>query len=441
MSSSKKQIIFPFALSAVFQQLHAIKRTGYIASWIGGAALAASLAGCVLLDVRKNGQKLTDYGVIPLQITNAHSTTAYALALAPGGKPTVIAAQEVPKNGAVVLLAPVGQPCEIIAFSDQNGNRRFDPGEASARIDRMLPVQLSDAASTTKPHQMRLAHGSGAIPPLLAIPPKDSTAANANLDLHLGEVVSLADSRFSAENGTLGLWQPFTFLEKLGWGIYFLQPYDPQKIPVVFVYGINGSPQDWRSMIASLDQSKYQPWFFHYPSGIRLKKAANGLAQALLLLKMRYDFPSLYIVAHSMGGLVAGGAVTLATAPPEEDFIPKFVTLCTPWGGDASADSGVKHLKYPVPAWIDMQPSSHYLKHLFANKLPAKTRHFLIFDFQTHQAPWLKRDNDGVVQVASELFPPAQAGAQAMFGFPYNHVEILGKPDVHAKVNEYLSLP
>jgi pimeloyl-ACP methyl ester carboxylesterase len=269
--------------------------------------------------------------------------------------------------------------------------------------------------------------------------PASEAASTATLQVNIGEVVSLNDPRFSAENGTLGFWQPYEFLTKLGWGIYFLQPYDAKKIPIVFVYGIDGSPQDWRSMIASLDKSKYQPWFFHYPSGIRQEKAANGLSRALQILRSRYGFSQLYVVAHSMGGLVSRGAVEQAIAESGTNFIPKFLTLCTPWGGDSEADGGVKHLKYPVPAWIDMEPGSKYLRSLFASKLPDGTRHFLIFDFQTHHAPWLKPDNDGVVQVASELFPPAQAEATAMFGFNYGHVETLGKSDVHAKVNEFLS--
>ena len=401
-------------------------------------ALAACLPGCVLLDLRKSGQEQQRHGAVALQVAGRPAgIPAYAVALSSG---KVVASQLVPDDGITAFLLPVGETYAIAVFSDRNRNRRFDTGELSAWHEGATPIALSDAGYRGTAIPVTLQPANQGVPPGLSLPIVNAKEPDA-MDVHLGEVVSLKDPRFSAKNGSLGFWQPYEFLTQLGWGIYFLQPYDPGKIPVLFVYGIDGSPQDWKSMIGSLDRTRYQPWFYHYPSGLRLEKSANGLSRAMQVLKARYGFSRLYVVAHSMGGLVSRGGIEQAAAEAGENFIPKFVSLCTPWGGDAAADGGVKHLKYPVPAWIDLQPGSPYLKQIFVRKLPAGTRHSLIFDFQTHTAPWLKPDNDGVVQVKSELFPAAQAEAVRMFGFNYEHVETLGKSDVHAKVNEYLNLP
>lgn len=398
------------------------------------------LSGCVLLDLKQNDVSQQKHGVVAVQVSGApQGAPAYALALKDG---VVVTAREVPANGLAAFLLPAGETFDIAVFSDLNHNHRFDVAEPAALLASVRPMALSDASyrGSVMPASLRRS-GSG-VPSGLVMPtaPRKGVDPTA-MDIHLGEIVSLSDPRFSAANGSLGFWQPYEFLTELGWGVYFLQPYDSAKIPVLFVYGIDGSPQDWKSMIASLDRSKYQPWFFHYPSGIRLEKSANGLSRALQMLKTRYGFSRMYVVAHSMGGLVSRGGIEQAIQESGTNFIPKFITLCTPWGGDAEADGGVQHLKYPVPAWIDMQPGSPYLKQIFARKLPANTRHWLIFDFQTHSAPWLKPDNDGVVQVRSELFPAAQADAVKMFGFNYGHVETLGKRDVHAKVNEFLLQP
>jgi hypothetical protein len=50
------------------------------------------------------------------------------------------------------------------------------------------------------------------------------------------------------------------------------QPYDPAKIPVIFVHGLTSSPSTWNPMINALRgdpaiRARYQFWFYSYPSG------------------------------------------------------------------------------------------------------------------------------------------------------------------------------
>src|SRR5262249_54448351 len=52
-------------------------------------------------------------------------------------------------------------------------------------------------------------------------------------------------------------------------GLYFLEPYDPSRIPVVFVHGLMSSPFTWVKTINGLQQDpeirkRYQPWVFGY---------------------------------------------------------------------------------------------------------------------------------------------------------------------------------
>ena len=55
-------------------------------------------------------------------------------------------------------------------------------------------------------------------------------------------------------------------------GLYFLQPYDPDRIPVVFVHGLISTPFDWVQTINGLQadpeiRKHYQFWIFAYPTG------------------------------------------------------------------------------------------------------------------------------------------------------------------------------
>lgn len=61
--------------------------------------------------------------------------------------------------------------------------------------------------------------------------------------------------------------------------------------------------------------------------------------------------------------------------------VEKFITISTPWGGHAAAKFGIRALKYPAPAWIDMAPGSAFLKALWREPLPPESRHSLMFGY------------------------------------------------------------
>ena len=135
---------------------------------------------------------------------------------------------------------------------------------------------------------------------------------------------------------------------------------DPNRIPILFVHGAEGSPQDWRYFFDHIDRSRYQPWFFYYPSGARIDSMANLLYWKLINLQLKYRFETLYITAHSMGGLVVRTFLL-----DRGDLFPQarlFISLSTPWAGEATAELGVKHSPAVVPSWIDMQPQGRFIR-------------------------------------------------------------------------------
>ena len=57
-------------------------------------------------------------------------------------------------------------------------------------------------------------------------------------------------------------------------GLYMLEPYDPDRIPVLMVHGLWSSPMTWMDMFNDLRsfpelRERYQFWFYLYPSGNR----------------------------------------------------------------------------------------------------------------------------------------------------------------------------
>ncbi len=99
-------------------------------------------------------------------------------------------------------------------------------------------------------------------------------------------------------------------------GLQMIQPYDPEKIPVVFVHGLMSSPMTWMTLFNDLlaDRDlryRYQFWFFRYPTGNPILYSASLLRETLLEVQKTYDpegnnraFNHMLICGHSMGGLL-----------------------------------------------------------------------------------------------------------------------------------------
>jgi pimeloyl-ACP methyl ester carboxylesterase len=122
---------------------------------------------------------------------------------------------------------------------------------------------------------------------------------------------ALDDTRLS----TLGLLKPDKVKQEQG--LYMLEPYQPDKIPVVMVHGLWSSPVTWMEMFNDLRSDPqireyYQFWFYLYPSGQPFWFSASQMREDLAQMRAKLDpndqSPALdqtVLVGHSMGGLVS----------------------------------------------------------------------------------------------------------------------------------------
>jgi hypothetical protein len=113
---------------------------------------------------------------------------------------------------------------------------------------------------------------------------------------------------------------PERFMEETG--LYFLTPYDPEKIPVVMVHGLMSSPDAFKHIINDLApqpwfREKYQVWLFNYPTGNpwlftgiefrRLMRQATAYARTK---GHDRNLNRMVVVCHSMGGLITRSSIT-----------------------------------------------------------------------------------------------------------------------------------
>ena len=339
----------------------------------------------------------------------------------------------------------------LLAYSDTNANDAYDAGEpvwiAADDHGRFAPVVVNGVTrrgtATLTPaaaHAPLPALGTAA----LAFRGQRTTAETVtgwSIPIALGDLADLDDPRFSAVRGEKGLWEPGSFPRETGIGIYFLEPYDPRRIPVLFVYGAAGSPQDWRTFFSALDRTKYQAWFYLYPSGRRLRELGDSLNSGIELLHGRLGFPRLDVVAHSMGGLVSRSFVSTNVLDDKNRYVRRFVSISTPWGGHEAAAMGVKFGPAVVPSWRDMVTGSDFQKAVLSRPLKGRVDHLLIYGHHASRSLVLPDENDGTVSVASELVPAAKADAVRVVGFDADHLGILSRPDVVQLVQEFLDAP
>jgi pimeloyl-ACP methyl ester carboxylesterase len=237
-----------------------------------------------------------------------------------------------------------------------------------------------------------------------------------------GTKIDLEDELFSEENGNKGFWEPVSFYKEIGGNIYFLEEYDPQKIPILFIHGATGTPKDWKYFVDNIDRKRFQPWLFYYPSGARIKSMSNLLSWKLGNLQIKYHFDQLYITAHSMGGLVARSLIMdYGSSIP---YINLFVSLATPWGGVRMAEHGVKQSPAVIPSWIDMQPESAFIQSIYRTNMPETVNFYMFYGHRGNRNPF-RSNNDGTIALSSLLDSRPQAEAEMNYAFNEDHASII----------------
>jgi pimeloyl-ACP methyl ester carboxylesterase len=160
-----------------------------------------------------------------------------------------------------------------------------------------------------------------------------------------------------------------------GSGLLMLQPYDPTRIPVIFVHGLLSSTYVWRNVVNSLMadpelRQHYQFWGFSYPTGNPIAYSALLLRDDLRYAQQRYGFKQVILIGHSMGGILSRMQVTnsgraiwnegsgskadqlYAEVPDDSLFkralifdanptVKRVIFVCTPHRGSTLATGGI----------------------------------------------------------------------------------------------------
>jgi triacylglycerol esterase/lipase EstA (alpha/beta hydrolase family) len=237
----------------------------------------------------------------PLTLTNGGAT--YHLRLQPAG-PDVWAPDYFTsfKLASSIQEKYVQKPNEVEGVGGALVGVHLVPGQEfapargiSAPVTATLDFHGRDATlALRRPAKQATATVQGKVRPLAA-----NYSAPLLYHKHINEMLTGLTGVFSMRH-----WSGPT-------GIRFLQPYDPDRIPLVFVHGLMSTDQMWVDVVNNLEadpvlRGRYQYWEFGYPTGNPIAYSALRFREALAKVDKLYPNHRGYVlVSHSLGGILS----------------------------------------------------------------------------------------------------------------------------------------
>lgn len=381
-----------------------------------------------------------------LRARGALHRPVYVVALSPeDDELRVVSATSAGTGGTFsFLLAPATY--QFVALTDLDGD-----GSLTSGVDDAPNEVVGVAPGPVAVHRTQ---GNGGLVASLRLPVEQQAleevsfgfddAKNVDVDLDANDlsarpspvVFSLDAEQFDDRHAKMGMLSPIEFTQSVG-PVHFLDPPDfsGEKVPVIYVHGISGSPRDFSRLVDNLDRERYQPWFFFYPSGARLDTSAHLLYEYFFSGNYLPRMPRVVVTAHSMGGLVARGALNLLTRSLERNPdgtrkrspVVLYVSFVSPYGGVESASTGASRSPVRVASWIDVAAGSEYVEALSRTPLPKETP-FALF------CGCAQSDGDGTIKLESQLEPKIRKEARWVLPYEATHEGILR---VHHVSNTY----
>jgi uncharacterized alpha/beta hydrolase family protein len=392
------------------------------------------LNACALKKIKEQTTALNNFAQISGQATaidENSSPVVVAILTYDHEKVDIINQNQVDGNGNYQFNLLPGEYL-VGAYIDDNNNHIHEQEESSAmhteQNERFTKITL------TKNEKLIL-------PPIKIHKDKNINAQRkliyntSKVDANIGRVISLDDPMFSRKNSTMGLWRPFDFGKQVGGGLLFLQDYDANKTPVLFVHGLSGSPSEFKTIIEQLDKDKFQPWVLYYPSGLPLEFVNDYLLSSLIELQRKHGFEHFQLISHSMGGLITRTFLREHEKANTKFKVSLYVTINSPFYGIKSAASGVKSSPIVVASWRDLATGSDYIKAANRWTIPKSLPFHLFFSYLPGE------DCDGNVSMSSQLSLSLQNEAVRIYGSQASHTGILTKPDFIERLTKIMISP
>lgn len=209
-------------------------------------------------------------------------------------------------------------------------------------------------------------------------------------------------------------------------GLVQIQPYNPDKIPVVFVHGLLSRPEAWAHATNALlgdpeIRKNYQLWYYRYPTGLPVLWSAAKLRDELDRFRAAVDpgkknhrLDEIVLVGHSMGGLISGLMVRQGGQKLWSQF-----SDTPPSSLGVSADT-----RQELDRFLNFSPRNDVERVIFV-ATPHRGSHLALRPIARFFASLIRLPFSPVLQEHQYIFSSLRPEVRAAFSAPTNSIRLL----------------
>lgn len=359
------------------------------------------------------------------------------------GKQELVDSYQMGTPGFYSLSLPQGS-FYLYVFRDINRNFIFSDNECVGRFEgnsqTITFATVDTLASSVRRYDIKINEDVIKINLSLDIKFETKPQLTVSTVFPMGTLRDIGDEIFDKKYGIMGLYNPEEFRDQIELNFYALQEYSPFKRPILFIHGRRGTPAIFKKLIAGLDQSKFQPWFFYYPSGAAANETVDILYEIFFSGRfIKASRKEMIILTEGTGALILKGVINRTLAENKPNQIKALITIGAPFNGEVIDSSEDMTAKGNDVFLNDLTVSSRFVKNLNSVKIEKNFDHFLFFTYAeaNRDSAVIKMQN--VDKLKSQLQYKSQFSSTAIFGFNETAKSILESDTLAIKLKEILT--
>lgn len=242
------------------------------------------------------------------------------------------------------------------------------------------------------------------------------------------------DDIFNEKYGVMGLYNPEEFREHIELNFYALCEYSRWKQPVLFIHGRKNTPAVFHKIIDSLDQNRFQPWLFYYPTGSAANEIVDILYAILFSGDSKWKSGKMIIVTEGTGALILNGTLKRLYNEKKTNRVKKLITISAPMSGEVTDTSDIFGAGDNETYLSDLGFGTRFLNDLKGISNIYDFDHFIFFNYAQNKSSV----SEDIRKLESQLNTSAQFLATSIFGFNETSETILVNDTVITKIREII---
>lgn len=396
----------------------------------------ASLNDTLNVKTDKYKKNYTVYGYLTGDNSNLgpYIVTAYTDQY---GMQELIDSYQIGKPGFFTLSLPQGS-FFLYAFRDKNRDFVFTKDECVGRYEghsQTITFTPADSVySSVRRYDLEIDESSLPVEFNVNLSYTTKPELTQSSVYPMGTLRDLDDEIFNEKYGTMGLYNPEEFREHIELNFYALSEYSRWKQPILFIHGRKNTPAVFHQIIAAIDQNKFQPWLFYYPSGAAANETIDILYALLFSGDNKWKLRKMIVVTEGTGALILNGTLKRLYNEKRSNRVKKLITISAPMEGEVTDTSDIFGAANSEAYLLDLSSDGRFLSDLKDIASAYDFDHFIFFNYAQNKSTI----SEDIRKIRSQLNNSTQFSATSIYGFNESSETILINDTVVTKIREII---